>query len=83
MKFAIIFGVIHMTIAFISEGLNYIYFWKYFDFLFIFIPKLIFMLSLFGYMVFCIIFKWTKDFSNDTSKSPSIINIFINFNDVS
>lgn len=79
MKFAIIFGVIHMMIAFFNEGLNYLYFKKFFDFFFIFLTKITFMMSIFGYMVFCIIYKWNQDFSKDTSKSPSIINLFINF----
>ena len=40
------------------------------------LPELLFMLSFFGYMVFCIIYKWFM-YWPDPTNAPSIINILI------
>ena len=43
-----------------------------------FIPQMIFFLSIFGYMVICIVIKWTTNWEG-VAEPPSIINLFINF----
>ena len=44
-----------MSLGIFMKGLNSLYFKKYLDFFFEFIPQIIFMLGLFGYMNFMII----------------------------
>jgi V-type H+-transporting ATPase subunit a len=66
MKIAVIIGVIHMTFAVLLKASNAIYFKKWIDFFFEFIPQLIFMILLFGYMDFLIIYKWTIDWTGNT-----------------
>lgn len=78
MKFSVIFGIIHMTGGIILKGMNDIYFKDYVGFIFEFIPEIIFMGILFGYMVFMIFFKWSKDYSEDKSLAPSLISLMIN-----
>ena len=78
MKIAVIIGVIHMTFAVFLKAANSIYFRKWIDFIFEFIPQLTFMVLLFGYMDFLIFFKWTVDWTGNTANAPSIITTMIN-----
>ena len=82
MKMSVIIGVLQMILGLLLKGINGIYFRDYLDFLFEFIPQLIFMCLLFGYMILMIYIKWGTDWSSDTSKAPSIISqllmIFLN-----
>ena len=78
MKLSVIVGVAHMTLGIILRGLNNIYFNDSIGFIFEFIPQLIFMLLLFGYMNVIIFIKWNTDYSADTSQAPSIITILMN-----
>ena len=73
MKMSVIFGILQMILGLILKGINGIYFKEYADFLFEFIPQLIFMCLLFGYMIIMIYIKWATDWSEDPSKAPSII----------
>jgi V-type H+-transporting ATPase subunit a len=77
MKLSIIVGVIHMCTGIVLKGVNSLHFGRYSDFLFEFLPQLIFMLCTFGYMCFAIVAKWLIDWG-DGSKAPSIISLFIN-----
>ena len=77
MKLSIIIGVIHMVLGIFMKGVNSFHFRKPLDFIFEFIPQLVFMLVTFGYMCVAIILKWTQDWG-DGSKAPSIISLFIN-----
>ena len=52
-----------MLLGIMLKGLNAIYFKKPLDFIFEFIPQLIFMLCIFGYMNFMIIYKWLKSWN--------------------
>ena len=82
MKMSVIIGVLQMILGLFLKGMNGIYFGDYVDFFFEFIPQLIFMCLLFGYMCLMIYIKWDTDWSDDTSKAPSIISqllmIFLN-----
>lgn len=82
MKFSVIIGVSQMVFGIIMKGMNSIYFKNYVDFIFEFIPQIIFMTLLFGYMCIMIFIKWATDWSHDTSKAPSILSqlmmIFLN-----
>jgi len=79
MKWSVIVGVFQMVIGIILRGLNNIYFKDNLGFFFEFIPQIIFMLLLFGYMDILIFIKWGTDYSLDTSQAPSIITILMNF----
>ena len=78
MKWSVIIGVIQMTLGIILRGLNNLFFKDYLGFFFEFIPQIIFMLLLFGYMIALIFIKWGTDYSKNTSKAPSIITILMN-----
>ena len=52
-----------MTMGVLCKGLNNIYFGQAIDFIFEFIPQLIFLLGLFGYMDLMIILKWLTDYT--------------------
>ena len=78
MKFSVIFGVFHMIFGICLKGLNDLNFNDCLSFVFEFIPQLIFMTLLFGYMIILIFTKWNTDYSNDYSKAPSIITQLIN-----
>ena len=77
MKLSIIIGVIHMCLGISMKGVNAFYFREPLNFIFEFIPQLIFMLVTFGYMCVAIIIKWNINWG-DGSSAPSIISIFIN-----
>ena len=67
-----------MFIGIILRGMNNIYFKDKLSFYFEFIPYIIFFLLLFVYMIVLIYIKWLTDYSLDTSKAPSLINILMN-----
>jgi V-type H+-transporting ATPase subunit a len=72
MKLAVVLGVVHMTVGIILRGVNSFRKKDYIDIFTIVIPLVTFI-----YMDFLIILKWSTDFSDDTSKAPSIINTMI------
>ena len=74
MKMSVIIGVLQMILGLFLKGINAIYFVDYIDFFFEFIPQLIFMCLLFGYMCLMVYIKRGTDWSDDTSKAPSIIS---------
>lgn len=80
MKFSIIIGVIQMLFGTFLKGTNAIYFGKWEDLIFEAIPQFLFMFVTFGYMSFCIIYKWLTNW--DGKEPPSIIQLFINFTNV-
>jgi V-type H+-transporting ATPase subunit a len=77
MKISVIIGVVHMTLGVFVKASNTIYFGRAIDFFFEFIPQLVFMILLFGYMDFLIIYKWLSNWPNP-SVAPSIITTMIN-----
>ncbi|KAM8716196.1 hypothetical protein ACLKA7_003129 [Drosophila subpalustris] len=83
MKLSIIFGVIHMSFGVCMSVINFIHYRKYASIFLEFLPQILFLLLLFGYMVFMMFFKWIV--YNDTSTqvlspgcAPSILILFIN-----
>ena len=82
MKMSVIIGILQMILGLILKGLNDLYFRDVIDLFFEFLPQLIFMYLLFGYMILMIYVKWGTDWSEDPSKAPSIISqllmIFLN-----
>ena len=76
MKMSVIIGVIQMMMGICMHCLNAIHFKKWYNIFFEFIPQVLFMGSIFGYMDFLIILKWVKKWE-DPSEAPSIINVLI------
>ena len=79
MKTSVVMGIIHMSLGILLKGLNALHFNRKLDFYHEFIPQLILLLALFGFMDILIIQKWLTnwDMIGDTSKTPSIINAMI------
>ena len=61
MKLSVIIGVLHMILGIFVKGTNTIHFKRKIDFIFEFIPQILFMVLFFGYMDFLIIFKWLNE----------------------
>lgn len=85
MKLSVIIAIVHMTFGIIVKAMNSIYFRKKLDFYFEFIPQVVFMVILFGYMDFLIIFKWLKNWDHivvddipSRQWAPSIISTMMN-----
>ncbi|XP_028668113.1 T cell immune regulator 1, ATPase H+ transporting V0 subunit a3b [Erpetoichthys calabaricus] len=77
MKMSVIIGIIHMTFGVCLSVFNYRHFKKLYSIILVFIPEVIFMLGLFGYLVFLIIFKWIVYGPLTSNVAPSILLHFI------
>ncbi|KAF8968248.1 V-type ATPase, V0 complex, 116kDa subunit family [Flammula alnicola] len=77
MKMSIVLGVIHMTFALCLQVPNHIKFKRYSDLYTNFIPQILFLQSIFGYLVICILYKWSIDWSKATAQPPSLLNMLI------
>ncbi|KAK2460661.1 hypothetical protein APHAL10511_007131 [Amanita phalloides] len=77
MKMSVILGVIHMTFALCLQVPNHLKFKRRVDIYANFIPQMIFLQSIFGYLVVCILYKWSVDWSNAKSQPPSLLNMLI------
>ncbi|KAI4841267.1 V-type proton ATPase subunit a [Plasmodium brasilianum] len=78
MKFSIIIGFLHMTFGVLMKGLNALHFKRKIDFFFEFLPQLVMMLSIIGYLVFLIIYKWITPIGYGGFQKQGIINTVIN-----
>ncbi|KAK2539653.1 Atp6v0a4 [Columba guinea] len=78
MKMSVVVGIVHMIFGVILSLFNHIYFKKYINIVLQFIPEMIFIISLFGYLVFMIIFKWCHFDVYSSQSAPSILIHFIN-----
>ncbi|XP_067909301.1 V-type proton ATPase 116 kDa subunit a 1-like [Heterodontus francisci] len=78
MKMSVILGVIHMLFGVTLSLLNHIYFKEVNNIFLEFIPEVIFLTALFGYLVFLIIFKWCNFTVSESEIAPSILVHFIN-----
>uniref|UniRef100_A0A8C9N4Q5 V-type proton ATPase subunit a n=1 Tax=Serinus canaria TaxID=9135 RepID=A0A8C9N4Q5_SERCA len=63
MKMSVVIGIVHMVFGPVAAA---------------FIPEMIFIISLFGYLVFMIIFKWCRFDVHSSQSAPSILIHFIN-----
>jgi V-type H+-transporting ATPase subunit a len=67
-----------MTFSLCRQIPNHIRFKRPLDIYANFIPQMIFLESIFGYLVICIIYKWTVDWSKSPTPPPSLLNMLIN-----
>lgn len=77
MKMSIILGVIHMSFAICLQVPNHLHFKKSLNIWTEFVPQILFLQSIFGYLVCCIIFKWVTDWSTAGMSPPGLLNMLI------
>ncbi|XP_055593419.1 V-type proton ATPase 116 kDa subunit a 1-like [Uranotaenia lowii] len=84
MKLSIIFGVVHMILGVCMSVINNLHFRKPVNILLDFVPQMLFLVLLFGYMCFMMFFKWIQ-YSATTEVdhlkpgcAPSVLIMFIN-----
>uniref|UniRef100_A0AAQ5Y7S0 V-type proton ATPase subunit a n=1 Tax=Amphiprion ocellaris TaxID=80972 RepID=A0AAQ5Y7S0_AMPOC len=78
MKMSVILGIIHMSFGVVLSTFNHLHFRKEYNLYLVFLPELLFLLCLFGYLVFMILYKWLFFTVKDSRHAPSILIHFIN-----
>ncbi|XP_036619814.1 V-type proton ATPase 116 kDa subunit a3 [Trichosurus vulpecula] len=78
MKMSVILGILHMTFGVILGVFNHLHFRQRHRLLLEFLPEMLFLLGLFGYLVFMIAYKWLCFPAASAPKAPSILIHFIN-----
>jgi V-type H+-transporting ATPase subunit a len=66
-----------MSIGVMLKGGNNLYFRQWLDFFFEFIPQILVLWCLFGYMDYLIIVKWLTDWTGREFGSPSVVTTVI------
>jgi len=66
-----------MTFALCLQVPNHLHFNRLVDIYHGFIPQMLFLQSIFGYLVVCIIYKWVVDWSKSSIPPPSLLNMLI------
>lgn len=77
MKMSVIFGVVQMLFGIVLSLFNHLYFGDRLSIWFEFVPRMVFMLSTFGYMCWMILYKWTVDWNNSSVSPPNLIQTMI------
>ncbi|XP_035391762.1 V-type proton ATPase 116 kDa subunit a2 isoform X1 [Electrophorus electricus] len=77
MKMSVIIGVLHMSFGVVLSVFNHLHFRQKFKLYLLFLPELLFLLCLFGYLVFMIFYKWLAFSSADSRTAPSVLIHFI------
>jgi V-type H+-transporting ATPase subunit a len=76
MKMAVVFGVIHMTFGISLNIFNNLHFGRPMNIVTETLPQILYMVSIFGYLVIMILYKWSVHWENP-SEAPGILNTLI------
>ncbi|KAK3549965.1 hypothetical protein QTP86_016861 [Hemibagrus guttatus] len=77
MKMSVIIGVLHMSFGLVLSVFNHLHFRQRFKLYLLFLPELLFLLSLFGYLLCLIMYKWLCFSASESRSAPSILLHFI------
>ncbi|XP_022319624.2 V-type proton ATPase 116 kDa subunit a 1-like isoform X2 [Crassostrea virginica] len=78
MKISVIFGVSQMLLGVLLSCVNHVYFRRPINIFCEFIPQIVFLLCLFGYLVALVFYKWIFFTSLCTQYAPQLLIQFIN-----
>jgi V-type H+-transporting ATPase subunit a len=77
MKMSIVIGVLHMTFAICLNVPNFIQFKQRRRIWAEFVPQILFMWCIFGYLILCILYKWATDWTKSDLPAPGLLNMLI------
>jgi len=77
MKLSVTLGVVQMTFGIALSAFNHSYNKDKRAMMFEFIPRMVFMLATFGYMIFLIVYKFCVDWEHSSSPAPNLVQTMI------